>query len=246
MLRRGSKGAEVRALQERLIALGHLTGAADGDFGPMTEAAVKAFQTANGLTADGIVGPRTQAVLDASGSGPPAPTPTPTPSPSGTFTPVVVENPGGGRITDKSEPAAADRVDVARRGGGTVTLHRLAADAWAALTAAARADGIAAPLLEPTSGYRSVARQQELFDAAVARYGSEAEARRWVAKPGGSPHHSGRAIDCWMGTSNDSRNVDTQRDTDVWRWLDANAERFGFYPYPAEPWHWEYNPPATP
>lgn len=252
MLRRGSKGADVRALQQRLVDLGHLAGAVDGDFGPVTERAVIAFQTAQGLTPDGIVGPKTQAVLAAAAGGPPSPAPPrppapPTPpTPSGAFVPTPVERPGGGRITDKSEPAAADRVEVARRGGGTVVLHRHAATAWAALTAAARADGIAAPLLEPTSGFRSVAQQEELFRRAVERYGSEAEARRWVARPGGSPHHSGRAVDCWMGSANDSGNVATQRGTAVWRWLDANAVRFGFFPYPAEPWHWEYNPPASP
>jgi LAS superfamily LD-carboxypeptidase LdcB len=33
------------------------------------------------------------------------------------------------------------------------------------------------------------------------------------------------------------------RDTPAYRWLVAHAERFGFYPYDLEPWHWEYNPP---
>ena len=158
--------------------------------------------------------------------------------------PEAVELPGGGRVTDKRDPAPADVVSVAGTGGGTVQLHRLAAHWWGVLTAAARADGIADPLLAPVSGYRSSATQQRLFEQAVARYGSEEEARKWVARPGGSAHQSGRAVDCWMGIANDSGNVAAQQSTAVWAWLHANAERFGFYPYTAEPWHWEYNPPA--
>lgn len=156
---------------------------------------------------------------------------------------VAVESPGGGRVTDKRDPAPADVVTV--DGHGTrVQLHRLAAHFWGLLVEAARADGIADPLLLPVSGYRSSATQKILFEQAVARYGSEAEARKWVAPPGSSAHQSGRAVDCWMGSSNDSRNVATQRATPAWAWLVANASRFGFYPYDAEPWHWEYNPPA--
>jgi D-alanyl-D-alanine dipeptidase len=158
--------------------------------------------------------------------------------------PTSVEKPGGGRIQDKSEPAQADRVTVTGAGGAQVVLHRLAAKQWARLIDAARAGGIATPLLLPVSGYRSVASQQVLWKAALAKYGSEAEARKWVAKPGGSAHHSGRAVDCWLGTATNSENVGKQRQTAAWKWLVANAERFGFYPYDAEPWHWEYNPPA--
>lgn len=47
--------AQVQKVQERLIALGYLTGTADGEFGTMTEEAVKSFQTANGLTATGMI-----------------------------------------------------------------------------------------------------------------------------------------------------------------------------------------------
>jgi D-alanyl-D-alanine carboxypeptidase/Hemopexin len=158
--------------------------------------------------------------------------------------PVAVENPGGGRVTNKNDPAPSDLVTVDGPNNAKVQLHHLAAKFWGQLVEAARADGHASPLLLPVSGYRSSATQKVLFDQAVARYGSEEEARKWVAKPGGSAHQSGRAVDCWLGTSNDSTNVGTQRKTAVWAWLVANAERFGFYPYDAEPWHWEYNPPA--
>jgi putative chitinase len=50
LLKNGSKGSDVKLLQEKLGL------AADGDFGPGTEAKVKEWQAANGLTADGVVG----------------------------------------------------------------------------------------------------------------------------------------------------------------------------------------------
>lgn len=57
MLKRGSSGPEVSALQSQLGI------PADGVFGPGTEAAVRAFQAQRGLTPDGIAGPSTLAVL---------------------------------------------------------------------------------------------------------------------------------------------------------------------------------------
>lgn len=62
MLRRGSRGATVKSLQELLNRRGE-TLALDGIFGPKTEAAVKRFQRSAGLTNDGVVGPRTWAAL---------------------------------------------------------------------------------------------------------------------------------------------------------------------------------------
>ena len=64
-MKRGSKGANVTKLQNQLIQLGYLPeGEADGKFGPKTADAVKAFQTAKGLTADGVVGSKTYTKLN--------------------------------------------------------------------------------------------------------------------------------------------------------------------------------------
>ena len=62
-MRTGSKGQEVKDLQTRLSALGYYSGKIDGEFGPGTKEAVTAFQKANGLEADGIVGEETRELL---------------------------------------------------------------------------------------------------------------------------------------------------------------------------------------
>lgn len=62
LLRRGANGAAVGELQAYLIGWGY-TVAKDMDFGPGTEAAVKAFQRSQRITADGVVGPQTCAKL---------------------------------------------------------------------------------------------------------------------------------------------------------------------------------------
>lgn len=62
-LKKKCKGEPVRALQGALNALGYSCGEADGSFGSKTEAAVKAFQEAKGLEADGYVGAKTWTAL---------------------------------------------------------------------------------------------------------------------------------------------------------------------------------------
>ncbi len=64
-LKEGDSGPAVLRIQERLLALKYYIGTsgADSDFGPSTTAGVKFFQQRNGLTADGIVGPNTDAAL---------------------------------------------------------------------------------------------------------------------------------------------------------------------------------------
>lgn len=62
-LRRGSKGDEVEELQALLNAKFGYNLEVDGDYGSKTEAAVKDFQKKHGLTADGVVGPKTWKAL---------------------------------------------------------------------------------------------------------------------------------------------------------------------------------------
>lgn len=59
----GDVNDSVKAMQQRLINLGYLTGMADGIFGNQTYRAVKEFQKANALYADGIAGKKTIAAL---------------------------------------------------------------------------------------------------------------------------------------------------------------------------------------
>lgn len=62
-LKLGMKGADVKALQERLAQLKYYPGAADGTFGNNTLEAVWAFQEVQGLSVDGAVGPKTGRAL---------------------------------------------------------------------------------------------------------------------------------------------------------------------------------------
>lgn len=83
-----------------------------------------------------------------------------------------------------------------------------------------------------TSGWRSLAYQQQLFRQALAEYGSEAKAARWVALPGASDHESGNAVD--VGQS------------DAVAWLSAHGARYGLcQTYRNEPWHYELRPGAV-
>ncbi len=63
LLRAGVRGADVRKLQKVLTSLGYNPGPIDGISGARTEAAVASFQSAVGLTADGLAGRVTRAAL---------------------------------------------------------------------------------------------------------------------------------------------------------------------------------------
>jgi hypothetical protein len=79
-----------------------------------------------------------------------------------------------------------------------------------------------------TSGYRSPERQQQLWDAALKKYGDPEIADNWVARPGRSNHQHGIAADLSFGS-------DAARD-----WAHANAGNYGLkFPMGHEPWHIE-------
>lgn len=78
------------------------------------------------------------------------------------------------------------------------------------------------------SGRRSRQRQMALWNAALAKYGSAAAARKWVAPPGKSKHEEGIAAD--LGYESPA----------VKRWVHENAAKFGLhFPLGNEPWHIE-------
>ena len=125
--------------------------------------------------------------------------------------------------------------------------HRLtpaACAAWRAMTAAALIDGVT---LKIVSAFRSVDRQAEIVRAKLER-GLTLDAILEVsAPPGYSEHHTGRAVDV---TTDGVTALEIEFEkTEAFRWLSANAVRFGFslsYPagnrqgYAYEPWHWCY------
>jgi zinc D-Ala-D-Ala carboxypeptidase len=81
------------------------------------------------------------------------------------------------------------------------------------------------------SGWRSRAYQQQLLRRAIAKYGSEAAATRWVATPETSAHVKGDAVD--IGPSGAAS------------WLSAHGAAYGLCQvYGNEPWHYELRPEA--
>jgi hypothetical protein len=82
------------------------------------------------------------------------------------------------------------------------------------------------------SGWRSPGRQEKLLQKAIAKYGSQEEAARWVATPETSPHVSGDAVD--LGPAGATA------------WLSARGAAYGLCQiYDNEPWHFELRPEAT-
>lgn len=93
----GTKGEDVYWVQMRLKELGYYTGTVTGEYRAGTQKAVKAYQRAVGLTADGIAGTNTLSRLYNDAKNQPTPTPEPTPTPTPTLvqtaTPIPTPTP---------------------------------------------------------------------------------------------------------------------------------------------------------
>lgn len=116
--------------------------------------------------------------------------------------------------------------EITGASGEATELHPLLATRFSVAQSFARADGVELSL---TSGFRSLTRQQMLFDREVVIRGSESEAAQWVLPPKFSKHPRGLAIDV---------NYPDGRTEALW--LERNGSRFGLCRvYANEWWHFE-------
>ncbi|MEI8067992.1 MAG: M15 family metallopeptidase [Candidatus Shapirobacteria bacterium] len=153
------------------------------------------------------------------------------------LTVYVFEKTGGGRLKQRYD---ANTVGVPIKkmpsqytlGGRNTTVDERIIPAYTAMIEAGRKAGLSSRELLLISGYRDNAAQQVLYNQWLARVGP-ALVSKYAARPGSSPHHTGRAIDVQVTGGKSSR---------TYKWLLENGNKYGFYNYAVEAWHWEYNP----
>jgi zinc D-Ala-D-Ala carboxypeptidase len=144
---------------------------------------------------------------------------------------VVYQQFAGGQEADadtgsQGDPVLAAGTFAPAEGPEAKALDRELAHRFRHAQEAAAADGVELTL---TSGWRSAAEQADLVDQVFARYGDEAEARRWVLPPETSAHVQGLAID--VGG------------TDGALWLEEHGYELGLCrTYANEVWHFEMLP----
>ncbi len=258
LLKSGSRGTEVEALQRRLLELGYLSDEkeADGVFGSGTREAVKAFQKRNSLSVDGIAGKQTQNRLySADAIAAPAP-PEPTDVLADEWPMLTNRDYPVGEdflpadlvlMTDLCDPKLVKIKYPAMRG------VRTAVEALTALLEAARADGVTK--WQVSAGYRSYQDQERMLNNSIASHLKRHEgwsrnrarkaAMQTVAEPGASEHHLGLSFDVNVpGTSSFAS-------TRQCKWLHAHCWEYGFivrYPegkkaitgFSPEAWHIRY------
>ena len=137
---------------------------------------------------------------------------------------VIAPSEADGVIRDGDQPTVfdVDRVAVGNLDPALLAaLQRAASDA--------ERDGVT---LRVNSGWRSPALQERMLQDAIVQYGSESEARRWVATPETSEHVTGDAVDLGPLPALD--------------WLVQRGWRYGLCQiYANESWHYELRPEAV-
>ena len=257
VLKKGSRGEDVKQLQERLIELGYDPGEPDGAFGNGTRDAVIAFQRRNGLDADGQAGPRT---LEKLYSNEAVRMRIAVPIPNDVLSadlPVLVNKLYP--VDETFEPSdlvlLTDVLDenlVKVKYPETQAVRR-AAEALEKMLEAAAEDGITN--WQVSAAYRSYSDQQSILNARINDYleknkewstgRARSAALHTVAEPGYSEHHLGLAID--INVPGASAFKGTKQCT----WLHEHCWEYGFiirYPedkekitgYTAEAWHIRY------
>ena len=146
-------------------------------------------------------------------------------------------------------PAYEEALDLVEVGPNLVgRMQRLtpaAADRWHAMVAAAGADGVTLMIV---SGFRSYEYQAALIRKKIDAGQAITDILEVNAAPGHSEHHTGLAVD--IATPGSRPLTEEFEESEAFRWLEANAARFGFsMSYPRdnpwgiiyEPWHWALN-----
>jgi D-alanyl-D-alanine carboxypeptidase len=146
----------------------------------------------------------------------------------------------------EATPAELKVVGQYRDTGRQVQMRSDAAAALANLLTQANAEGVR---IIPISGFRTIEYQAGLFQKAIVKYGSEAGAGGWVARPGYSEHHTGLAVDLGAEEFPACDCATPFEETPAFHWLCEHAARFGFeLSFPRnntrginyEPWHWRF------
>ena len=150
--------------------------------------------------------------------------PTPAGAPAPVRTAVQAGTSGFAPVVTDQIPAPTTSIAIDAPVPGTTNMQPAAAAAFEAAFAGAKAAGLSPQI---KSAWRSERWQQVLFDRAVTKYGSTAEAARWVLPPLASAHVKGYAVDV--------------RPENAAAWLEDQGATYGVCrTYDNEWWHFEY------
>ena len=249
-LSKGLRGDSVKELQQRLKDLGFYKGDVDGDYGGNTTAAVRLFQRQHDIDPDGVAGPQTLALLNSPQAKQVVATPTPDPATLPLLVNAARPLPADfkpSNLVNLQNVLPSALVNVK---GTDIQGDQAAVAALQEMLEAAKADRVTG--FQVSSGYRSIAYQQELFDKEVDARMAEgktkgeatAAAKQSVASPGTSEHHTGLAFDITVANS---LFIDTPQQV----WLHKHCWDYGFIVrfqkdkesitgVRFEPWHLRY------